>query len=192
MKSTLYVLLLYLLLPGSYSLAQGNNVRKDSEIINSDFVDAELTDNIIARSTNYSSANTAMIYQEGVLSKAEIIQVNSSGKEKVNLACIVQAGSENNASIKQCGEGNINAIYQDGNNNCGIQTTDGSGNHSILKQQGDDNRSTQILIGDNLRSTVFQIGNCNMVYRIETGNGGLDYRVTQIGDGMRMSVINGK
>lgn len=190
MKSTLYVLLLYLLLPGSYSLAQGNNARKDSEKINSNVIDAEVTDDIHSQLTNYSSANTAIIYQDGFRSNAEIVQANSGGK--VNLACIVQAGSENNASINQCGEGNINAIYQDGSNNCGIQTTDGFGNHSILKQQGDDNRSTQILIGDNLRSTVVQIGNCNMVYRIETGNGGLDYRVTQIGDGMRMSVINGK
>jgi hypothetical protein len=134
----------------------------------------------------------AEIAQDGTTNQAKITQFNKNEIDGSNRACIVQGGDQNSAVIEQTGEDNTNIILQCGKSNSGIQKTDGNRNLASLVQFGYYNRSVQVISGNDQSNIIVQRGSDNQIYREETGQAGLGYRVLQEGNGMRMTVINGR
>lgn len=194
MKLTLSILLsITLLTYGQLATAQENVTDENAATLSSTCNNEEMLDVTMPQLSAPPAQNTAMIQQNGVQCTAQITQNNAASRTAApNYAYIVQTGSDNDASIDQQGASNVNVILQNGSNNSGTQDTDGEDNRAVLLQNGDNNQSVQILTGDNICSTVIQQGNANQIYRVETGSGGLNYRITQNGDGMSMTIINGR
>jgi hypothetical protein len=173
-----------------------DNQENVSEYLNNENITNTIADKDLGyeliKSNLLSNNSFAGIAQNGTSHQAKITQFNKSGKSGPNRACIVQGGDENSAVITQMGEDNTNIILQCGNSNSGIQETVGNRNLALLEQFGYNNRSVQVISGNDLSNIIVQQGSDNQLYREETGQGGLGYRILQDGNGMRMTVINGR
>ena len=133
-----------------------------------------------------------------------------------NQALLLQTGNGNTGSIKQIQtflyNGNLAAITQNGNLNTAFLYEYGSGLNANVNQQGDNNYLDMSLTGININVDINQNGNDNMInqqisaqdveYSIlqqgsnneftqqETNGQALSYSVSQIGNGMKLIIIN--
>ncbi len=100
----------------------------------------------------------------------------------------------NIVELYQVGFGNNSDIKQYGSNNIAESTIDGNSTSSTIVQDGNGNEVVQDLIGNELSYILTQDGNNNAI--TQTENSSVDtsipkYDITQIGNSMRIIIING-
>lgn len=152
--------------------------------------------------TQHSSNNNAEIDQTGEnqalidqgvnsrtggANRAKITQMdNASGAAMINIAGVVQEGSNNTADVGQSGDrnialfdqtnnpggaGNSALVSQTGNDNVLDGTQTGENNSVIANQTGDDNVGDAFQSGNDNRVVLTQTGNANQAaIRQEAGN----------------------
>jgi hypothetical protein len=135
--------------------------------------------------------NKFILRQTGDNNQASIQQIQSGTTFLSNTSMIVQDGFSNAVGLIQNGGGNATDIRQYGNNNSSDLNIEGDGVRSAIVQQGNNNQVNQSLKGDGLNYVVTQQGNNIQLTQVESETHTRQYSVNQVGDGMRVIIVNG-
>lgn len=133
-------------------------------------------------------SNSAFINQIGDKNSIEIEQ-DLIGNI-ANYANVLQIGSDNFTLIKQVGESNKSFVIQEGNGNEYLLSVEGFNNTFLIRQIGDNNLIDQEMTNaSNLLMELIQEGNDNTIIYKRDGMTNQSLTIRQIGDGLKIEVI---
>lgn len=136
-------------------------------------------------------SNMARIQQIGNSNFASINQTLTGINVPGNVAELVQNGNVNNAILSQTGNWNNHLITQIGNENMFEALVVGNNDASNIDQFGNSNMINQSLVGNDMAFILSQHGNSNEITQIENDQQSRQYQIYQVGDGMKLIIING-
>jgi hypothetical protein len=135
--------------------------------------------------------NKVILQQLGSSNNALISQIQLGSGSGANIVEVVQDGLLNAVTIDQFGNGNFASVEQTGDNNSVDMMVEGQYNFSGIVQRGNGNLVIQDLTGVELNYVITQEGNNNQVTQVENGEQAKQYEITQIGDGIKIVIMNG-
>jgi minor curlin subunit len=151
----------------------------------------ESSNNSLPLITNLDFQNIAKIQQTGNNNYVSIDQTLIGTNIPANIAELIQNGDVNNAILFQNGSGNSHFINQTGNGNMLEASVIGDNNSSTIDQFGNNNIINQDLVGNDMAFILSQIGSGNEINQVEIDYNPRQYQVQQLGNGMKIMIING-
>lgn len=133
--------------------------------------------------------NEAYLTQVGNKNEVSVVQ-DQQGVSSENLVKVLQVGNRNIGHINQTGVVNQTVLVQNGNKNEYTLNLEGSNNTFVIIQEGDRNKINQNLTNTtNNYIELIQQGNDNEITHTQDGLTNQRIIVKQIGNGLKMEVI---